>query len=292
MSIRSFPASLLVGALAAATCVSALAQPSGSVSASTAQAATSWDSDQVIGGPSTGNYNTPEADGRPGEYYFHLGADAVRHKDYAHAIAMYKVAASWAFKPAEYDLALMYFRGDGVPMDRARGAAWMVLAAERNDSKYARARDLMITSLSNAEFTQTNAIWQALKSTYGDDVALHRAKARWADVKASMTGSRVGDGALYLTVGSGDGVQGPPLQNSIVPGAPGTPVVVAGWGLFSGTTTDGSIAYQQFQISDNPYDPRFLSGGGGTVTVGPLTPVKTGNDDSASKKSDDNTHNL
>src|SRR6185295_18319921 len=42
--------------------------------------------------------NTPEADGRPGEYYFVLGADAYRKRNYPFAIQMYQVSASWAYK--------------------------------------------------------------------------------------------------------------------------------------------------------------------------------------------------
>ena len=114
----------------------------------------------------------------------------------------------------------------------------------------------------------------------------------WAQVKSDMTGSRVGDGALYLLVGSGDGTNGPLDQNSIIPGSAPHHVAVAGWGVFHGSTfTDGSIAYQQFHASDNPYDPRFLKGWTGTATVGPLTPISTG-DAASPKQPDNNDHDL
>jgi TPR repeat protein len=80
--------------------------------------------------------NTPEDDARPGEYYFRIGANAFMHKDYAHAISMYQVAASWAYKPAEFNLGVMYARGQGVPVDLPRAMAWMALAAERGDKEY------------------------------------------------------------------------------------------------------------------------------------------------------------
>ena len=79
---------------------------------------------------------SPEADARPGEYYFVLAAHAYRTRDFAHAIEMYQVAASWAFKPAEYNLGVMYARGQGVPVDMPRAMAWMALAAERNELHY------------------------------------------------------------------------------------------------------------------------------------------------------------
>jgi hypothetical protein len=243
-------------------------------------------------GPATGNYNTPEADGRPGEYYFQLGVNAFYKKDYEHAVAMFKVAASWAYKPAEFNLALMYFKGEGVRQDRSLGAAWMVLAAERPGSKYARTRDVMVSALSNAEFARTNTLWKDLKPTYGDDVALHRAKARWAQVKSHMTGSRVGDGAVHLLVGgNGDAVSpGLPSKVAGVKSSVGGPEVTSGAQLFrSGQPTDGSIAYQQFQQSDNPYDRTFRTDLTGTSSVGPLTPAgKT--DEKPQKQSDSSGH--
>ncbi|HJU09049.1 MAG TPA: sel1 repeat family protein [Rhodanobacteraceae bacterium] len=232
--------------------------------------------------PPLTNFNSPVADGRPGQYYFELGSLAFHDKDYSHAVDMYQVAASWAYKPAEYNLGLMYFRGEGVPADRARGAAWMVLAAERNTPLYVKARDLMITQLSNAEFAQTDQIWNQLKPTYGDEVALHRAKMRWAEVKASMTGSRVGDGAEHLLVGSSNDR---PSQRD-------TPrQVVDSWTAFGATAADGSLAYRQFQLSDNPYDAIFLKGNAGTAAVGPLTPMK-GNNKQSQKQPDANDHNF
>lgn len=282
---RGFSVSLLSGIVALAFVITATAQvpgnsgpevSNGSVSTTTS-APPAYDSyDQP--GPSTGNFNTPEADGRPGEYYFQLGVNAYNKHDYAHAIAMYKVAASWAYKPAEFNLGLIYFQGLGVPADKPRGAAWMSLAAERGARKSEKARDLMLGKLGKSEFDKTFAIWQELKPIYGDEVALARAKARWAQVKASKTGTRVGDGAEHLLVGGG-------AQNTASPGGPsamkgvttsvGAPQVTSGAQLFtSGQATDGSIAYAQFQRSDNPYDSKFRTDLTGTTSVGALETVK------------------
>jgi TPR repeat protein len=292
---RSRSVSLLAGALALAFCAGATAQPAGDAQAAAPEATArnashppAYDTpDQE--GPPTGDYNTPEADGRPGEYYFQLGVNAYYKKDYAHAIQMYKVAASWAYKPAEFNLGLIYFQGLGVPADRPRGAAWMSLAAERSHGgKIARARDLMLGKLDKAEAQRAFAIWQELKPTYGDEVALARAKTRWAQVKSSMTGSRVGDGAVHLLVGgSADHVvsPGPPSKVGGMPGSVGGPMATSAAQLFrSGGATDGSIAYQQFQRSDNPYDVIFRSDLTGTTSVGPLTPVQDSSDKSQKKQ--------
>jgi hypothetical protein len=231
-------------------------------------------------GPATGNYATPEADGRPGEYDFQLGVNAYYKQDYAHAIEMYKVAASWAYKPAEFNLGLIYFQGLGVSADKPRGAAWMSLAAERGDSRKAeRARDLMLSQLGKSEVDQAFAIWQQLKPTYGDEVALHRAKMRWAQVRSSKTGSYVGDGAVHLLVSD----QGESFASQARPGSDanmgsvGAPQATSGADFFKYQATDSSIAYRQFERSGNPYDVSFRSDLTGTATVGPLEQVATGN---------------
>ncbi|MGH8156684.1 MAG: tetratricopeptide repeat protein [Rhodanobacter sp.] len=196
-------------------------------------------------------YGTPAADGRPGEYYFLLGARAVKHKDYKHAMAMYKVAASWAFKPAEYNLGVMYLRGQSTLVDMPRALAWMTLAAERNDPKYVEARNLFNGHLTDAQFKEANAIMAQLLPTYGDKVALARAKARWREVLASSTCSRVGSAAC-----------------------PGTISVGAG---STNLTANGTFDYYQpLRESTNPYDPKFVRHYDvtGTVTVGPLIPIR------------------
>src|SRR6187399_1291465 len=162
--------------------------------------------------------NTPEADARPGEYYFLLAVHAFRKNDFTFAIQMYEVAAAWAFKPAEYNLAIMYARGQGIPADLPRGMAWMALAAERNEKRYVDAREVIYAELTKEQFEQANGIWRELKKTYGDEVALRRAKARWAQVKSSMTGSRVGSvGNLSVGMPEPNGGDPSSAKRTIVP---------------------------------------------------------------------------
>src|SRR5262249_15156737 len=113
----------------------------------TPQEAPSYDSNYGADVRLRGVGTSPEADARPGEYYFLLGAHSYRRRDYAHAVAMYQVAASWAFKPAEYNLGVMYARGQGVPVDLPRAMAWMALAAERNEPHYVDAREAVYAEL-------------------------------------------------------------------------------------------------------------------------------------------------
>ncbi len=244
-----------------------------------------YDSEYAAAQRDMGNgMNTPEADARPGEYYFLLAVHAFRKNDFAFAIQMYEVAAAWAYKPAEYNLAIMYARGQGVPVDLPRGMAWMALAAERNEKRYVDAREAVYAEMTPEQFQQANVIWRELKKTYGDEVALRRAKARWAQVKSSMTGSRVGS-VGNMTVGipnanGGDASFPKPaneamkkalqsLGMTMAQSTATSPAEVTG-----GEGIDSSIAYRQFRESDNPYDPKFKAGAIGRATVGDPTTLK------------------
>jgi hypothetical protein len=228
--------------------------------------------------------NTPESDARPGEYYFVLGAQAFRKHEYEFAVQMYQVAASWAFKPAEYNLAVMYARGQGVAVDLPRAMVWAALAAERNESRYVGAREAVYAELTADQFAQANAIWRELKTTYGDDIALRRAKARWAEVRSKTTGSRVG-AVGHLEVSSPSPNSGDASSQKLV-GAIAKVAKVLGVRVVNSTASspaevtggegvDGSIAYRRLRESDNPYDPKFETSALGKATVGPLTEIKS-----------------
>lgn len=268
--------------LSAAACGAAQAQ---SAPAGKTPVAPDYDSGVVAGAMSDHNFNTPASDGRPGLKFFNFGAQAFRKGDYAHAVAMYKVAASWAYKPAEYNLAVMYYKGQGVPVDRPLGAAWIVLAAERKDPYYTKVQSLMVRPLTDAQFEKTNEHWRELKNTYGDEVALPRAKAQWAWVRAHQTGTRTGSSAAPLFVGVLDGGHTPSAKNRAT-GQALRQATNAG-ALMHGGSVDGSVAYSQLQQSDNPYDPIFLkSPVTGTVLVGALEPANK-KDDAVHKSASD-----
>jgi hypothetical protein len=213
---------------------------------------------------------TPEDDARPGEYYFKLGAAAVQHKDFTHAVKMYEVAASWAYKPAQFNLGVMYARGQGVAIDLPRAMAWMALAAERNDQEYVDAKEIVYAAMSKEQFEQANALWRELRKTYGDETALPRAKARWAEVRNNATGSHVGAVAGPLLVGAI-----PAHVAKLPPPGGGLHVATEAGDVFAGgDRTDGSVAYKQLRESADPYDPKFKRPEIGIATVEPLQPIK------------------
>jgi hypothetical protein len=183
---------------------------------------------------------------------------------------MYETSASWAYKPAQYNLAVMYLKGEGVPVDKPRAMAWAALAAERGETDYVDAREVIYADLTKDEFAKANEIWRDLRKTYGDDVALERAKTRWAQVRASITGSRVGGiGNLKVGAESSGGkltyIQ--PNGRSQIDGN-----AFSGASLLNGGSVDGAIAYRQLRESTNPYDRRFERPVG-TAVVEPIVPM-------------------
>lgn len=254
--------------------------PPAAAPVTSAQQAPNYDSNYKAGVAVSGaGDNTPESDARPGERYFLEGVRAFQKKEYTFAIQMYQVAASWAYKPAEYNLGVIYARGQGVPVDLPRAMAWMTLAAERNEQRYVDAREAVKGALTPEQLAQSESILADLSKTYADSIALRRAKAQWAFVKSHMTGSRVGSSG-HLQVGMADGsgnhdsakVAGGGMGQQVRQGARSTsttPGEVAG-----GQAVDGSLAYKQLFESDDPYDPKFEREASGKAIVG--APVETG----------------
>ncbi|MEZ5462312.1 sel1 repeat family protein [Dokdonella sp.] len=216
-------------------------------------------------GRSTGDrmgFTGPEKSGRPGVAYFEKGAEALEKGQTAFAIEMYEVSASWAFKPAQYNLSVMYAKGDGVPVDMPRAMAWAALAAERGEKKFVRARDAINVELSSEQVAMANAILEELKPKYADKKALRKAKRRWRDSMQSGTGSRLRPMG-NVKVGAG----GSALASS----SPGLTMFNA-WELTGGKQNDGSREYRQILESDNPYDPKDRVRTG-TATVGEIQPI-------------------
>ena len=69
-----------------------------------------YDSRHNVERPASSRYATPEDKGRPGEKFYFDAVRAIAGKDYSFAINMYEVSASWAYKPAQYNLGVIYLK--------------------------------------------------------------------------------------------------------------------------------------------------------------------------------------
>ncbi len=215
---------------------------------------------------SDSNVNTPESDGGPGLKFFADGVQAYKRGDYANAIHMYKLAAFWAYSPRAYNLGVMYFKGEGVPENRPLGAAWMIIAAEQGDPQFVAAQDQMVTVLTDAQFAETDKLSSELKGKYGEKVAMRRAQWQWALANSRKTGSRVGGTTGELSVG---------VFDTGIHSGPGPEGLGSAASFLGSGSVSGSLAYRQFQESNNPYSPMFLEKNRtGNATVGPLQTIK------------------
>jgi hypothetical protein len=124
--------------------------------------------------------------------------------------------------------------------------------------------------MSEEEYARANVIWRELRRTYGDAVALKRAKNRWQQVRSEATGSHLGAPVSPVLVG-GRGHMG---TNTGEPNAAPQSDSHFAFGITGSGAVDGSIAFRQLRQSDDPYDAQFKAPPTGTVTVGDVIPVR------------------
>jgi hypothetical protein len=252
-------ATVLVSGLASAQYDAAV------VRAPTARNAASYDSPDAR--DRRAGYIEPSSSARPGVYFFKKGVDAFKKDQTAFAIEMYETSAAYAYKPAQYNLAVMYAKGQGVAIDIPRAMAWSALAAERGDRRYVAARDAINADLNDQQVARANAILAELIPKYADETAMRKARSRWKDVKLGATGSRLGYVGT-LKVGAPGNSLGTSQKSD--PGAKeSASLSTNAWEATGGKQADASIAYRQLRESDNPYDPKFEVRSG-TVKVGEI----------------------
>ena len=119
------------------------------------------------------------------------GLHAYTNKRYDEAMQYFLRAARYADKPAQAMIAEMYWKGIGVPQDRALGYAWMDLAAERFYSNFVIMREQYWGVLDAAQQHEAIERGQPLLTEYGDAASKPR-MAKMLRKQRSVTGSRVG----------------------------------------------------------------------------------------------------
>lgn len=145
-----------------------------------------------------------------GNYFLKLGEREFTRGRPKRAFAHWELSAFWGHKIAQYNLGLMYFKGVGVGRDRARGLAWLTLAAERGDVPFVKAVAWARTQLDAADIARAQAIVDELSPRYADVVALPRAQTIWLLDSRLSTGSHIGPPigplVVYGAAGEEDGM--------------------------------------------------------------------------------------
>ncbi|MCL7714963.1 tetratricopeptide repeat protein [Stenotrophomonas mori] len=125
----------------------------------------------------------------PGELNYCLGLKMWARKHYRQGERLFRLAAGWGSKPAQYALGIAYFNGEGLAVDRLLGAAWLRLAAERRDPAFQIAAETVHAALSTEERRRAEALFDALWPRYRDDVAALRALRRFKREVATVAGN-------------------------------------------------------------------------------------------------------
>jgi hypothetical protein len=196
----------------------------------------------------------------PGEYYYCVAVRRLAQGRYGEGVDMLETAAGWGSKQAQYVLGLGYYRGDIAPVDKARGLAWLALAAERRDPDYVKVFRSAWQLAGGEDRRRAETLRRQLLPAYGDAHAARRAELRYRRARADLVkGEHNGDRVCIagLTV---DQIPPPPRAS---PGQ--LPDVV---NLCPGALPVGLAARQLDVDADD-----LLGGWEGHVQVGALQPA-------------------
>lgn len=128
----------------------------------------------------------------PGLYHYQKGCELYMRGRVAAAIGEWKVAAGWAMKEAQYNLGLVYFKGEHVERDRPLGLAWLAVAAERKDAEFSESLAAAWRDATPADRERANEVYPALLEEFGDARTRRKAIAHFDQELSHVTGSRVG----------------------------------------------------------------------------------------------------
>lgn len=131
-------------------------------------------------------------DAHPDLNYRMLGLKAWREQKYDKAMRYFRRAARYADKPSQAMVAELYWRGQGVAVDRPQAYAWMDLAAERQFKVMLAHREQYWESMSATEREQALIVGKAIYAEYGDTVAKPRLEHQMRIARTSSVGSRTG----------------------------------------------------------------------------------------------------
>lgn len=143
------------------------------------------------------------AAGHPNEFWRYHGLRQHLSGRDAEAARHFERAATYADKPSQHYLSLLYWYGQGVPQDRVLAYIWSDLAAERGQRNLLRIREKMWLELTDVQRAQVIERGEAMHRMYADaytKIRTERAVFRFA---TQVTGSRAGysDGRLHIRFG-------------------------------------------------------------------------------------------
>lgn len=145
----------------------------------------------------------------PSAWEMRQGRQKYRSGNFTGAYWHYLNAAVWADKFAQYNIGVMYLRGEGVEFDAVRGWAWLELAAERGYPDMVQAADQLYELLDAEQRAEGERILrEELLPDYGDETRVPATARRMDRELRKATGTRTGSQAAlsFLRVYDGSGI--------------------------------------------------------------------------------------
>ena len=81
-----------------------------------------------------------------------------------------QVLAEQGNAPAQYNLGLMYARGEGVPQDYTEAVKWFRLAAEQGNAKAKKNRDIMADRMTREQIPEAQRLAREWKPKTWDEL--------------------------------------------------------------------------------------------------------------------------
>ena len=140
----------------------------------------------------------------PGDYYFCVGGHRQADGYAPAALDYFERAAKWGHKRAQYVLGLMHFQGEGTPINRPLGLAWLALAAERDDRDVDAALAFARRHSRKAERQRAERLLAEMWPTYADEFTVERAATRYERETRDLRRSLAFGSTVYIAgLGSG-----------------------------------------------------------------------------------------
>ncbi len=162
------------------------------------------------GGPihRPGSSHFPYDEHTPGARHMQQAQRAYRANMHYSAYQNYRAGARWADKFAQFNVGVMYLRGEGADFNPARGWAWIKLSAERGYPQMVEMADDLYALLDDEQRRRGREIYEEeLLPDFGDEMAVDRTADRMDRERRRATGTRTGSRAMMgaLTVIDGSG---------------------------------------------------------------------------------------
>ncbi|MBI2379611.1 MAG: TonB family protein [Gammaproteobacteria bacterium] len=122
---------------------------------------------------------------------FDLAEELYREKNFTAAATEFRRLAELGEGHSQFNLGVMYYKGEGVAKDLALAFAWLSLAAEQDAMNSAKVRDKIFAKLDTGEQARGRQQAEAIRTQYGQDALAKRLLPElredpeyWASAKA------------------------------------------------------------------------------------------------------------